>query len=239
MSRRQAAGKTNVHSIATSALRLQPIRSFPGAKPGTFFARDNVSNFITWCRHGLGVFECLLFETDDLILRKNEKHVILCLLEVARRAAKLGMPAPMLVHLEREIDREIAAEKRKLRFGGCQDYYEEASDEESDLSDGDDCVEYGPIPQIVTNDLKSLDEIVSDSYSFWRSSDIRNKNNFPFVLWKSNKVSLIDLSAKNMNSRKMKIVYFTTKELSKLFVFHASLKIMHKLKASAGIFKRV
>lgn len=162
VSRRQAAGKTNVHSIATSALRLQPIRSFPGAKPGTFFARDNVSNFITWCRHGLGVFECLLFETDDLILRKNEKHVILCLLEVARRAAKLGMPAPMLVHLEREIDREIAAEKRKLRFGGCQDYYEEASDEESDLSDGEDCVEYGPIPQIVTNDLKSLDEMVSD-----------------------------------------------------------------------------
>lgn len=160
MDRRQAAGKTNVHSIATSALRLQPVRFLPGAKPGTFFARDNVSNFITWCRHGLGVFECLLFETDDLIMRKNEKHVILCLLEVARRAAKLGMPAPMLVHLEREIDREIAAEKRKLRFGGCQDYYEEASDEESDLSDGDDCVEYGPIPQIVTNDLKSLDEMV-------------------------------------------------------------------------------
>lgn len=149
-----------MHSIATSALRLQPVRFLPGAKPGTFFARDNVSNFITWCRHGLGVFECLLFETDDLIMRKNEKHVILCLLEVARRAAKLGMPAPMLVHLEREIDREIAAEKRKLRFGGCQDYYEEASDEESDLSDGDDCVEYGPIPQIVTNDLKSLDEMV-------------------------------------------------------------------------------
>ncbi|XP_065217740.1 GAS2-like protein pickled eggs [Planococcus citri] len=160
--RRQAAGKTNVHSIATSCLRLQPVRFLPGAKAGTFFARDNVSNFITWCRHGLGVYECLLFETDDLIMRKNEKHVILCLLEVARRAAKLGMPAPMLVHLEREIDREIAAEKRKLRFGGCQDYYEQVSDEESDLSDGDDCVEYGPIPQIVTNDLKSLDEMVRD-----------------------------------------------------------------------------
>ena len=50
-------------------------------KPGSFFARDNVHNFITWCRL-LGIYECLLFETDDLVLRKNEKSFILCLLEV-------------------------------------------------------------------------------------------------------------------------------------------------------------
>lgn len=47
--------------------------------------------FITLCRKSLQIFECLLFETDDLIMRKNEKHVILCLLEVARRGAKFGM----------------------------------------------------------------------------------------------------------------------------------------------------
>lgn len=41
-------------------------------------------------RKSLQIFECLLFETDDLIMRKNEKHVILCLLEVARRGAKFG-----------------------------------------------------------------------------------------------------------------------------------------------------
>ena len=52
------------------------------ARPETFFARDNVHNFITWCRR-LGIFDCLLFESDDLILRKNEKSVILCLLEVS------------------------------------------------------------------------------------------------------------------------------------------------------------
>lgn len=50
--------------------------------------RDNVSNFIKWCRYSLQIIECLLFESDDLIMRKNEKHVILCLLEVARRGAK-------------------------------------------------------------------------------------------------------------------------------------------------------
>ena len=45
-------------------------------------------NFIY--RKSLKIIECLLFETDDLIMRKNEKHVILCLLEVARRGAKFG-----------------------------------------------------------------------------------------------------------------------------------------------------
>jgi hypothetical protein len=50
----------------------------------------------------------------------------------------------MLVQLEREIDREIAAEQR----GDSLD----ESDEE-----------YGPIPQVVTNDLKNLDEMVSSS----------------------------------------------------------------------------
>ena len=75
--------------------------------PGTFHARDNVSNFISWCRK-LGIMECLLFETDDLVLRKNEKSFILCLLEIARQGSKIGMIAPMLVQLEQEIDREIA-----------------------------------------------------------------------------------------------------------------------------------
>ena len=54
-----------------------------------------------------GVMECVMFETEDLVCRKNEKHVILTLLEVARRGAKIGMLAPMLVQFEQEIDREI------------------------------------------------------------------------------------------------------------------------------------
>ena len=60
------------------------------AKAGTFFARDNVHNFIEWCRHSMQILECLLFESDDLIMRKNEKHVIFCLMEVARLGAKFG-----------------------------------------------------------------------------------------------------------------------------------------------------
>lgn len=81
--------------------------------------------------------------------------------QVARRGAKLGMPAPMLIQLEREIDREIAADKKKLGFSD-NEYYD--ADLEDDLSDSDDEAQYGPLPQIVTNDLKSLDEMVSDHF---------------------------------------------------------------------------
>merc|ERR1739838_786267 len=75
---------------------------------------DNVFNFILFCRR-LGVMECIMFETEDLVCRKNEKHVILTLLEVARRGAKLGMLAPMLVQFEQEIDREIAREEKERK----------------------------------------------------------------------------------------------------------------------------
>ncbi|UYV64412.1 GAS2L1 [Cordylochernes scorpioides] len=59
----------------------QPLapHSVSRAQPGTFLARDNISRFITWCHHSVGIKECLLFETDDLVLRKNEKNFILCL----------------------------------------------------------------------------------------------------------------------------------------------------------------
>ena len=42
---------------------------------GTFIARDNVANFILWAR-SLGVDAAVVFESDDLIARKNEKNVL-------------------------------------------------------------------------------------------------------------------------------------------------------------------
>lgn len=77
-----------------------------GVKPGTFLARDNISNFITWTMK-MGIPEVLRFETDDLVMRKNERSVVLCLLEVARVGAKFGMLAPTIVQMEEEIDNEI------------------------------------------------------------------------------------------------------------------------------------
>uniref|UniRef100_A0A674J0A1 Calponin-homology (CH) domain-containing protein n=1 Tax=Terrapene triunguis TaxID=2587831 RepID=A0A674J0A1_9SAUR len=75
--------------------------------PGSFIARDNVSNFIQWCRQDLGIQDVLMFETNDLVLKKNEKNFVLCLLEVARRGSKFGMLAPMLIQMEQEIEEEM------------------------------------------------------------------------------------------------------------------------------------
>ncbi|XP_021271038.1 GAS2-like protein 2 isoform X2 [Numida meleagris] len=82
----------------------------PGAQPGTFQARDNVSNFIQWCRKEMDINDVLMFETEDLVLRKNEKNFVLCLLELARRAARFGMCAPTLVQMEEEIEEELRQE---------------------------------------------------------------------------------------------------------------------------------
>ncbi|XP_018565889.1 GAS2-like protein pickled eggs isoform X2 [Anoplophora glabripennis] len=150
-------------ATAQALVRIPDVKYFNTAKPGTFFARDNVSNFINWCRYSLEIIECLLFETDDLIMRKNEKHVVLCLLEVARRGAKFGMLAPMLVQMERQIDREIAADQKKLGVNdGLENQNGLDDDSDSDIEDEETVLMYGPVPQIVTNDLKSLDEMVRD-----------------------------------------------------------------------------
>ncbi|KAK0077017.1 hypothetical protein PV325_004558 [Microctonus aethiopoides] len=156
---RRQARKIMIRSITSSLAmpmsQMADVAFLPNAKAGTFFARDNVSNFISWCRNSLGIIDCLLFESDDLIMRKNERHVILCLLEVARRGAKFGMLAPMLVQMERQIDREIAAEN-KASYGTGND---ESDDEYEEMQPAETCLIYGPQPQIVTNDLKSLDEM--------------------------------------------------------------------------------
>ncbi|NXI43826.1 GA2L2 protein, partial [Galbula dea] len=80
------------------------------AQPGTFQARDNVSNFIQWCRKEMDIKDVLMFETEDLVLRKNEKNFVLCLLELARRATRFGMQAPTLVQMEEEIEEELRQE---------------------------------------------------------------------------------------------------------------------------------
>lgn len=52
--RRQARQKSMTRSMTTGLagpiLSMGTVHYLPAAKCGTFFARDNVSNFITWCR---------------------------------------------------------------------------------------------------------------------------------------------------------------------------------------------
>ena len=83
-----------------------------GAISGSFVARDNVANFLAWCRE-LGIPDVVLFESDDLVMHKNEKTVVLTLLDVARKAAKVGVRPPQIVKFEEEIDREIEEDKKR------------------------------------------------------------------------------------------------------------------------------
>ncbi|CAN0368232.1 unnamed protein product [Lampetra planeri] len=112
---RQAAEFAEAQPQAAATMQLpQGDLAFASrdVKTRSFQARDNVSNFIGWCRHRLGVNESVMFESNDLVLRRNEKHFVLCLLEVARRGARFGMLAPVLVQFEREIDEEIRLERQ-------------------------------------------------------------------------------------------------------------------------------
>lgn len=96
---------------AAATMRLpqkEVVFQVKGAVPSSFIARDNVSNFIGWCRKELGIPEVLMFETNDLVLRRGEKSFVLCLLEVARRGARFGMPAPTLIQMEEEIEEELS-----------------------------------------------------------------------------------------------------------------------------------
>ena len=101
----QQSAKTATDSGRKVDFKVPPdsIRYNPKADPGSFHARDNASNFIDWCRK-LGVEEAVIFESEGLVLHKDEKRVILCLLDVARFADKVGISPPQLVKFEREFE---------------------------------------------------------------------------------------------------------------------------------------
>ncbi|CAF2032013.1 unnamed protein product [Rotaria magnacalcarata] len=102
--------------VLPSSSTLTNCKYRSNARSGTFNARDNVSQFIKWARCIACVREVLMFESDDLILRKNEKNFILCLLEIARFGAKFGVSVPAIIKFEYEIEREIEHDKQKEKL---------------------------------------------------------------------------------------------------------------------------
>ncbi|KAM9195033.1 GAS2-like protein 1 isoform 3-T3 [Dugong dugon] len=143
---RALAAARPAHSVAFQA---------HGVAPGSFVARDNVATFIGWCRAELGVPEVLMFETEDLVLRKNEKSVVLCLLEVARRGARLGLLAPRLVQFEQEIEQELRAAAPPPNAPATGEDPTEAAKATGTPSRG---------PRMTPNDVRNLDELVLRSH---------------------------------------------------------------------------
>ena len=101
-------GKERKIEVVESNIRYHP-RSKTRGQLGQFRARENVTEFLLWCRK-LSVPEVILFESNDVVqtedLREGAREVVICLMEVARRAAKYGVPPPRLIVLENEIEQE-------------------------------------------------------------------------------------------------------------------------------------
>jgi len=88
--------------------RIDPKLPMPkiheSATAGSFFAHDNVKNFLKACV-SLGVSEHVLFDSGALVsAEKNQRAVVHCILALAKVATKYGIAPPEIVKMEMELD---------------------------------------------------------------------------------------------------------------------------------------
>ena len=166
----QKAAEKYLTENPDSALKLpgfHPTYKERGATHGSFVSRDNVANFIRWCRE-LGIQDVIIFESEDLVLHKFQKPVILTLLDVARRASKFDIEPPELVMMEEQIDEEIALEAHAIALEQARQQCTPMSEAEVHRNDQTKSVVVKPktqkkqTPKKVKNFIpKNLDTLVS------------------------------------------------------------------------------
>ncbi|XP_037086821.1 growth arrest-specific protein 2-like [Pollicipes pollicipes] len=122
------------HTLAMPAPTFK-FRCWDRARSRSFFARDNVYNFLQFCRL-VGCQENFLFETDGLVLHTQPRGVLLCLLELGRRSSRYIEP-PVLVQLEQEIDEQerLAAARDGSDSGYSDTAQERERSAERDVAD--------------------------------------------------------------------------------------------------------
>lgn len=90
----------------TEPLPVYKLKCNTKAKSGTWFSRDNVTNYLGWCK-AYGMSDETMFDSEDLVAHKQDKPVVNCVLELARIGWKYGIEPPNLIRMEREIEKEV------------------------------------------------------------------------------------------------------------------------------------
>lgn len=88
--------------------RDAPIVSYhANAQPASFQARDNVASFLDLCVNKYGMKRSDVFESDDLVARKNPKAVALTIIQLSRAAqVQHSIQPTSSVQLEQEIHQQ-------------------------------------------------------------------------------------------------------------------------------------
>ena len=89
-----------------------------------FKSRENVQQFLTWCRSH-GIPEAILFESNDVVqvddYREGCRGIIICLMEIVRRTAKFELDElPKLIQMEKEIEEDEAQSHTDISNGQGQ-----------------------------------------------------------------------------------------------------------------------
>ena len=121
-------------------------------------AMSNAAKFISWCKNVEGVH--IIFESEGLVKQKDERSVILCLLDLARVAAKVGMESPELVKMEREIE---ADEKEADVNEATEEHKSDASSHEEVVKEQkNDSSSHEEVVKEQKNDSSSHEEVVKE-----------------------------------------------------------------------------